>query len=461
MNAAGRPPSCLAEIPHSERLRALERIIPGALVQDALKQTGHHKRNCPRVPRLWMAYFLIAMALFSDDSQAAVCGRLRPYHPGAAPSSGAIAEARKAFAVAAMRLLARKAICLLGGPDTPGAFYKDMRLMSIDGTMLNVQDSPENARLFGRPNSGSGPGPFPQVQVLALCETGGHVIWRWQVKPRRRGEAVIAPTLLRHLRPDMLLLEDRGLFCHRTAHHVRKRQAHLLARSKSCITLVPKRVLPDGSFVATLRPSPKAKKEERAAGGIEVRVVDYTLEGTRHEDDGKPHRLVTTLLDHEKYPAEELVILYHERWEQELAFDELKTHLLRQKVLRSKTPRGVLQEVEGLMLAHFLVRRVMQEAAEAECLDPDRVSFTGAVKVLHCRLPEIPKGAGPVKLKKWWEGVVEEVSKKVVPPRRARVNPRVVKRQISKWSKKKPCHLNPPKPKPFDECILLNKQMQV
>lgn len=460
MNAAGRPPSKLSDIPDSERLRALERIIPEGHVQAALKKAGQDKRHCPRLSRYWVLYFLVAMALFSDDSQADVFGRLRRFRPAGAPQSNTIAMSREATGVAPIRLLARDAVRLLGEEDTPGAFYKGMRTVALDGTLLDAQDTPDNARAFGRPNSGLGEGAFPQVLVLALCETGSRVLWRWQAKPGRRGEAVVAPTLLRHLQPDMLLLEDRGLLCHKTAYLVRKaRKAHLLARAKTCIPLPPEEALPDGSSLSTLRPSSRATKKQRETMGVRVRVVDYTLHGTGHEDDGKPHRLVTTLLDHEEYPAEELILLYHERWEQELAFDELKTHLLKRRRLRSKAPAGVVQEIEGLMLAHFVVRAVMQEAAEAEGYDPDRLSFTGTLQVLHCRLPEVPKGAGRVKLKEWWQKVLEEVTQKANRPREGRVNPRVVKKQLGKWKKKKPCHLRPPPPIPFKEAILLHKHV--
>src|SRR5262245_19383214 len=192
---------------------------------------------------------------------------------------------------------------------------------------------------------------------------------------------------------------------------------------------------------------PSRSHRGRDEGGIVVRIIEYTLKGTGHAEDGKVHRLLTTLLDAKEHPAEELIVLYHERWEEELAIDELKTHLREKVVLRSQTPALVVQEIEGLMLAHYAVRALMQEAAAGEGLDPDRLSFTATLKVLRCRLPEVPKSkAGR---RRWWRDLVAAVGEQVLPQRRPRVNPRVIKRKMSNWKKKRPHHRNPPRPMPF------------
>ena len=321
-----------------QRLRALERIVPKSRLQAVLRKSGHAKRRYTRLPAWFMAYFLVAMALFSEDSQPRVFKRLQRFRQGATPARSTIAEARNGLGAAPMRLLARSVVGLLGTPDIPGAFRKGLRLMALDSFVLDLPDTVANEKAFGRPGSGRGKGAFPQARVLALREAGSHVLWRWQAKPCRRSEVAIAPVLLRHLEPDMLLMQDKAFLCCKHARLVRARGAHLLARVKSGFVLPSRKELPDGSFLSTLHPRSNASRREREKGGVPVRLIEHVLRGTGHKDDGKPQRLLTTLLDHEEHPAEELVLLYHERWEEEMAIDELKTHLLRRPVLRSRTP---------------------------------------------------------------------------------------------------------------------------
>jgi Insertion element 4 transposase N-terminal/Transposase DDE domain len=454
MSAATRDLAALSTQPSDERLRALERIIPMSTVQEVLVQTGHAQRHCRCLPHWFMVFYVISLGLFNDDSHTDVFKRLQRFRRGQTPSRNTIAEARKGLGVAPLRLLAGKIVKPLGRPDTPGAFYKGLRLMAIDGFKVDLPDTPANERVFGRPRSGRADGAFPQARVLALCETGSHAFLHWQVKPLRRGEITMAPVLLRHLEADMLLMLDRGLLSSKNVNLVRQRKAHLLARLKKNLIFKPTKVLDDGSWLSKIYPSSWHREHDR--DGIEVRIIEYTLEGSGHADDGKVHRLLTTLLDDKEHPAEELIVLYHERWEEELAIDELKTHLKEKVVLRSQTPAGVIQELEGLMLAHYAVRALMAEAARREGLDPDRLSFTGTLKILRCRLPEVPKNprdrAGR---KRWWEELLAEVGEAVLPERRRRINPRVIKCKMSKWPKKRAHHRRPPKPKPFRQCIVI------
>jgi hypothetical protein len=222
--------------------------------------------------------------------------------------------------------------------------------------------------------------------------------------------------------------------------------AHLLARAPSGAALVPTRRLGDGSYLAELRP-PRG----HPGPGLAVRVIEYT-----HDDPGRPgcgqrNRLLTDLLSPDDLPAAEAPVVYHERWEQELAFDELKTHLSGRDVpIRSKTPTGVVQEVYGLVLAHYVIRRVVHDAAVTASVDPDRVSFVGTVRVLRCRLPESP-GRPPAD---WYRDLLREVRRQ--RPRRERWYPRVVKRKMSNWNKKRAEYLRPPQPtKPFPDAVVV------
>src|SRR5262249_14544713 len=165
--------------------------------------------------------------------------------------------------------------------------------------------------------------------------------------------------------------------------------AHLLARVPTRLTLTPLRQLADGSYLAKLYPSAQARREDR--DGLEVRVIEYTHDDARRPGCGERHRLITDLLNPEDLPAAEAPLVYHERWEEALALDEVKTHLSGREVpVRSKQPAGVVQEVYGLVLAHYITRRVRHDAAVTGSVDPDRLSFSGSLRGLHCHLPESP-----------------------------------------------------------------------
>jgi len=331
---------------------------------------------------------------------------------------------------------------LLAGPTTPGTFYSGMRLMAIDGFTLDLADTPANDRVFGRPGNQRSKGAFPQAQVLALVESGTHVLWRWVVKGCHIDETLMAPPLLKHLQSDMLVMWDRGFNSFKLVQQVLGRQANLLARWKNNRILQPIRVLSDGSYLARIYPYDRDRRQNQ--NGIDVRVIEYTLEDPALPGCGESHRLLTSLLDEQLHPAKTLVELYHMRWEEELAIDEVKTHTMERPVLRSQTPGGVVQEIYGLLLAHYVIRVLMHEAALRVPTSPLRISFVGTLKILRCRMPEYP--ASTTAQKQWWENLLAEIGEEQIPQRRPRINPRVIKRQQSPWPKKRPIHRLCPKP---------------
>jgi Insertion element 4 transposase N-terminal/Transposase DDE domain len=442
----------LQRLPSDERLRALESIIPASVVQAVLQETGHDQRHYTRLPAWFMIWFVIGLGLFCKASYRQIFKHLQRFRPGGTPGRSTLSEARQGLGIAPLRLLAQRVVRLLGTPQTPGAFYRHLRLMALDGFVLDLADTPTNARVFGRPQSGRAAGAFPQARVLSLCETGSHVLYRSLVKPCRRGEVSMVPALLRWLAADMLLLWDRNFLSYRLVQQVQARRAQLLARIKGSLVFQPLQRLADGSYLSKLYPSPRHRQQDR--DGMLVRIIEYRLDDPARPQATQVHRLLTTLLDPVLDPAETLILLYHERWEEELTIDEVKTHQRERPVLRSQTPAGVVQEIEGLLLAHYAVRRVMQEAADREGLDPQRLSFVGTLHVLRCRLPEVPTSrAGR---QHWWEELVAEVSEEVLPERRDRINPRVIKRKMSKWPKKRPQHRHTPQPtKTFRETIVM------
>jgi hypothetical protein len=442
----------LEQWPTAERIRALKRILPRARVDGVLRRTGHARRRYLRLPAWFMVWFVIALGLFCRDSYRQVFKWLQPFRRDSTPGRSTFCEARQRLGVAPLFQLTQQAVELLAQRDTPGAFYQGLRLMAVDGFVLDVADSPDNARVFGRPGSSRSPAAFPQVRVLALCEVGTHVLWRTQIKPCRRGEVPMAAVLLRELQDDMLLLWDRGFLSFALVQQVQQRQAQLLARIKKNLVFKPLEVLGDGSYLAKMYASPRHRARDE--GGILVRIIDYTLDDPTRTGHRETHRLLTTLLDAKQHPAEDLIVLYHERWEEEVTLDELKTHQRERPVLRSETPAGVVQEVAGLLLAHYVVRVLMSEAAAANNLPPRRLSFTGTLKVLRCRLPEVPKSRPA--LKTWYEKLLAEVAEEVLPERRNRINPRVIKRKMSNWRKKRPEHRRTPQPtKSFRQTVLI------
>src|SRR5581483_5536542 len=434
----------------AQRLNALYRIIPRDEVKRVLAQAGR-RRLCPRLPDLFVLYFVLALGLFCCDCYRQVFRWLRPWKQGTVPGRSTLCEARRRLGLIPLVKLAGRIVKLLAGPGTHGAFHRDMRLMAIDGFVVDIADSRENERVFGRPQGGRTPGAFPQARIVALCEAGTHVLWRWLIKPIRVQEQKMADYLLGHLQAGMLLMWDRGFLSYRRVARVIQRNAHLLAQVKKDLILKPICDLGDRSYLAKLYRNSHDRKRDR--DGIVVRVLDYELNDPTRTGHRKRHRLITTLVDAKLDPALTLIELYHVRWEEELTIDELKTHQGR-PVLRSQTPAGVVQELYAMLLDHFVVRTLMFEAAGEAQRPPLSMSFVGTLKILRCRIPSCPRTRKA--LARWWRSLVREVAEELLPTRRNRINPRVIKRKMSKWKKKQPCHRGPPQPQnQFIDTIVL------
>src|SRR5437763_7783658 len=333
--------------------------------------------------------------------------------------------------------------------------------MAFDGTVYDVPDSEANAAAFSRPSAGPrGDGAFPQVKKLSLVELGTHVEVAFLVKHGHCGERVMVTALLRHLTPEMLLLLDQGFYSYELWRTLIATGVKLLARVVPSLILRPIRLLADGSYLAKVYKSDYDRRKDR--DGIVVRVIRYTLDDPQRVGHGEEHVLITNLLDEELYPAKESIITYHERWEEELVFDEQKTHQDPRRAtkpahLRSETPAGVIQEVYALALGHFVTRALMFEAAATVGLDPDRLSFLGCFPILKCRLPEC-HSATPQSFEAWYRGLLWEMQHERTDDavRRNRINPRVVKRKMSKFKKKRPEHSHlPPLQKTFVETVVM------
>lgn len=432
-------------------LRGLYQLIPEGRLAAILERTGRQSHRQRRLPAHSVAWLVVAMGLFAQLPIPQVWRRLHPSSDDPEPVESAFTQARQRLGVAPLRRLFEECARPMATHQSVGACYRGWQLMGLDGTVLDLPDTPANGRAFGRPGSARAPAAFPQVRLLALCELGTHAICGLGIKPCRRSEQAMAPALLRQLRPGMLLLWDRGFFSYDLVRQVLATGAHLLARAQTRLVLVPLRRLDDGSYLAKLYPSPQARNRDR--DGLWVRVIEYTHDDPHRPGCGERHRLFTDLLNPSDLPAAEAPGVYHERWEEELSLDEIKTHLSGREVpIRSKTPAGVVQEVYGLVLAHYVTRRVVHDAAVTACVDPDRLSFSNALRVLRCHLPEAPGRSA----EEWYRRLLREVRRQQLRRRRARWYPRVIKRKMSNWKKQRPEHRSPPQPtKPFREAVVI------
>ena len=444
-----------------DRLCGLEAIISPERVEQALQGEGKiNPRNC-NLNYSVLLWLVLAMGLFTDKPLRGVYRCCRVFQKDRkVPTRSALCQGRQRLGAAAVRRLFLLVVCVLGTEELPGGFYRGYRMMGIDGTRFNLPDTKANERAFGRPKGGAqstSQGAFPQVGKLSLVEIGTHAEIAIALRPMNRSEQALAPRLFRHLTPEMLLMLDSGFYGFPLLKRVDLTGAVFLARVPQTPNFVPETILEDGSFLTTITSS--RLRRGGPQNGLKVRVIRYTLDDPQRTGHQEEHRLITTLLDAEKHPAEEMIVLYHQRWEHELVFDEQKTHQdpvrpTKPTHLRSQTPAGVVQELYALSLAHFATRTAMCAAAIREQIDPDRLSFTGSFQILQTRLPDCPNDS-PESVATWYENLQIEIAEEKIPPRQNRINPRVVRQPRSKWNGKKPEHFGPPPlKKTFRETIL-------
>jgi hypothetical protein len=442
-----------------DRLAGLTQIVSSGLVRDVLRETERDNPRACRLSHEVTTWILLAMGILTDLPIRAVYQHARRLQPGEAiPTRGALCVARQRLGIAPLRALFHRVVRPLTDDQLPGSTFGGLRLVGMDSTKLDIPDTPANEAAFGRPTGGRGAGAFPQVHKLSLVELGSRAELAFVVKPCQRNEAVIAWGLRRHVGPGMLLLADREFFSFPLWQAFLTRGCQLLWRGKTNLVLEPIEVLADGSYLTKIYPRPRDRTHDRR--GVVVRVIKYTLDDPQRVGHQETHILLTSLLDAEAFPAVDLILGYHQRWENELMFDEQKTHHDpvrpgKATQLRSGTPAGIMQELYALSLGHFVTQALRVEAARQEPIDPDRISFTGTLRVLRCRLPECASRQ-PEALALWYRCLLWEIRAQTIEPRRPRINPRVVKHQVSNYAKKHPHHRGVPSArKPFLETVVM------
>jgi hypothetical protein len=479
-------------------IEALARHVPPERVDHVLAQTGRVERRRRRVPAAAVVWLVVMIGLRSDLDLSGlwsqVCGTLATLLAAAAGvlrpvARSALSKARARLGARPLRQLmlmtGRSSLMMTpmrGGGGGGGAYYKGMRLLAMDGDDYKLPDTPANARAFGRPSTARDGTPlaagYPQLHLTRLIDAGTRVTIEAIIKRYASGDHGPAPRLLAAARAGDLVLWDCGLYSFELMRLACDQKKFFCGPVPAHVMLAPVRRLADGSYLVRLYPpSDHRRHDERSGGGgggMVLRVIEYTLDEPLRVGHGERHRLITNLLDDADsdadaaaHPARELVALYHERWEIEIANDEVTTHQLGRAVeLRSKTPGGAVQEVYGVLLAHNAVRLMMAEAATTAAaasadddeVDPRTLSFINAVRVVREGVRQM-RDAPAARLPLIYRGMLTLIAAARLPPRDGRINPRVVKVvRPSNFPAKKPEHRSCPQPtKSFLDSIVMLK----
>ena len=363
-------------IRNGEVLKAIEVAISPETIEKAIMQSQAQENRIRSLPAHLVVCLVIAMSIWSTDSMRDV---LKNLVDGLAeswvkvgkywrvPCKSAITQARQRLGSQVMNRLFHQVVQPRATAGTVGALLNGLRIVVIDGTTLDVPDSEENARVFGRP--GSRPGTqaaFPKVRLVILIEAGTHLIFDALMCPYRIGERVRGLKLLRSVKPGMLLMWDRGLHSYAMVQSTLAQGCDYLGRIPANVKFLAEEPLADGSYLSWIYPPGKLRK--RGAQPVKVRVIEYTI------------------------ARQDLAQEYHQRWEVENTIDEIKVHLLGRKTpVRSQNPREVVQEVYGWLLGHWAVRLLMFQAATDANIAPLRLSFTGTLRVIRRAIPKFQR----------------------------------------------------------------------
>jgi len=424
---------------------ALHRAIPPATIRAVLDAGTAHERRERQLTLTAVVWVLIALHRYRHLARDAVLGKLAkglrsswPDPAIALPTASALSYRRAQLGARPLVALFKQVCRPIATPATPGAFLFGLRLLAIDGTTEDVPDTAATAASWGRHTATRGDRAFPQVQAVDLVECGTHAIVDAGFWPGHTSERVGGWRLLRAVVPGMLVRWDRGCHADDLLAAVRQRGRQVLGRLPAGVRPTVVRTLADGAVLATRAPSDDRRRQ--AGERLLVRLIRSTVTDPRLVGYSAEQRLLTTLPDPAGAPALAVAQADHERGAAELVIDEVDTQQrLAGRVRRRQTPMGVVQELYGLLLAHDAVRVLRHEAACQAGLDPDRLSFVHALEVVRDAIPEFQMTAiahRPHLLAR----LLRDLVAKLLPTRRPRVNPRVVKRKMSNFTRKRPAH---------------------
>jgi hypothetical protein len=384
----------------SEVFKAIEVAIPSTEIEAAILKAKAKEKRHRGLPSQLVVCLIIAMSLWSKDSMRDVLKNLidglkevwlKTGKFWKTPCKAAITKARKRLGPSVMSQLFHQLVRPMATTETVGAFLNGLRVVAIDGTCLNIPDSDENARVFGRP--GSRPGTraaFPKARLVILVEAGTHLIFDALICPDKMGERVRALRLLRSVTEEMLLMWDRGLHSYAMVSATLSKGSNYLGRIPSNVKFLNETQLEDGSYLSFINPPGKFRK--KGFKPIQIRVIEYTIENLNDPTAEIKYRLITSLLESQKFPAKLLAAEYHQRWEVENTIDEFKVHLGERKThVRSQRPREVVQEIYGLLLGHWAVRSLICQTAHSAEISPLSISFTGTLRVIRRAVPRFQR----------------------------------------------------------------------
>ncbi len=442
-------------------METITRVVPAATIAAVVEEIGVRERRVRKLSAQVTILVLIGMGLYSHLSIPAVMQKLVKgvcllwadweYQPATA---SALTQRRYQLGVRVLARLFRRVCQPLAQAETRGAFLFGLRLMALDGTKEDVPDTPENTRVFGRHGGPKGGSAYPKALTVLLSECGTHAVVDADFAPCYGSERDLGQRLLRSIGTGMLLMFDRGFYSFDLILGAVQHGAQVLGRLAARVKPKPIQPLPDGSYLADIFPS-EARRRKRGER-VRVRVIEYTFTDPQRPGYKQLHRLFTTLLDPQRYPALDLVCAYHERWEVELVIDEMQVHQrLVNHPLRSLKPRGVIQELYAILIAHYIVRAFMHEAALDADVNPDRLSFVGALRIVQDALIEFQL-ADPACHPALLTRLLHDLARERLPERRNRINPRVVKRTVIRFPRKRPEHYHPAQPScSFRESVAL------
>jgi len=430
-------------------LDSLTTAIPLSEIEAVLTEANAFEQRHRRLTMIAVVMLIIALHIYSRLSIGFVFKRLVrglrfiwPDPDWKTPNDSALSYRRYQLGARPIVALFHRLCRPMATTATPGAFAFGLRLMAIDGTIEDVADSPDNAKAFGRSGSHRGASAFPQVQGVYLIECGTHAVVDAGFWPYRTSERVGGERLMRSVGEGDLVLWDAGFHSFEMIERAVANKAQVLGKLPA--TVKPEVIGPmsDGSVLAYLRPSDPLRR--RRGDKLMVRIISYEVTDPARPHFGERQRVVTTLLDEKQAPALELVCLYHQRWEIEMTIDEIDTHQrMADRPLRSLKPVGVIQELYGLLIAHYAIRALMHEAALKAGLAPERLSFVGALRIIQDAIPEFQMVDAAMR-PQLYDRLLRDLAAERLPERRDRSNPRVVKRKMSKFQLKRPQHLHTP-----------------